>query len=188
MNLKAPQTFLSEVPHPETECAPDGLIERAIERHHRAVLSFMYWQLGSTEDAHDAAQDTYTRLLRYRQPGQAEVSRTLIMRIASSVVTDRRRYHGAHRTAAHVTLDGLDFEAPAASPEQILSDQEELAAVKDVMMHLPPRCREVFVLSRVSGMTYPQIARELGISVKAVEKHITKALLEIRRKVGGRGR
>lgn len=184
MSVNAPSPLLSPVEAVDSQA--EGLIERAVDRHHRALMSFLYWQLGSVEDAQDAAQDTYARLLRYRQPGQAEISRTLVMRIASSVVIDRRRYNGAHRAAAHVDLDGVDMEAPATSPEQIVSDQEELAMVKTVMLQLPPRRREVFVLSRVNGMTYPQIARELGISVKAVEKHITKALLELRRRVGGR--
>lgn len=41
---------------------------------------------------------------------------------------------------------------------------------------LPPKTKEVFLLSRKSGLTYAQIAKELDISIKTVETHISKAL------------
>jgi DNA-directed RNA polymerase specialized sigma24 family protein len=51
---------------------------------------------------------------------------------------------------------------------------------------LPPKCQQVFLLSRAQRMTYPQIAVHCGISVKMVEKHISHALEICARKVGGR--
>jgi RNA polymerase sigma-70 factor (ECF subfamily) len=50
---------------------------------------------------------------------------------------------------------------------------------------LPPRCREVFLMHRLDGMSYSQIARSCGISVSAVEKHIARACLLIDAKVNG---
>lgn len=52
--------------------------------------------------------------------------------------------------------------------------------LKNVLDHLPERCRQVFVMSRFENKKNKQIAEELGISVKAVEKQITKALCIIR--------
>jgi RNA polymerase sigma-70 factor (ECF subfamily) len=46
--------------------------------------------------------------------------------------------------------------------------------------HLPPKCREVFLLSRFSNMTYKQIAASLNISVKTVENQLGKALKSLR--------
>ncbi len=52
--------------------------------------------------------------------------------------------------------------------------------IEEAILLLPPKCKEVFLLSRESGMKNKQIAETLGISVKAVEKHITKAIKQIR--------
>ena len=48
--------------------------------------------------------------------------------------------------------------------------------IKEALDRLPPRCREVFVLSRISKLTYQQIADTLNISVKTVENQMIKAL------------
>lgn len=52
--------------------------------------------------------------------------------------------------------------------------------INQAIAELPPKCRNVFSLSRYAGMTNKEIASELGISIKAVEKHIGKALKELR--------
>src|SRR3546814_3871686 len=54
----------------------------------------------------------------------------------------------------------------------------------EVVNALPPRCRDIYLLSRVEGMPQRRIAETYGISVKAVEKQITRALSTLRRELG----
>ena len=60
--------------------------------------------------------------------------------------------------------------------ERQLAAEQELDRVHAIIEQLPPKCRRVFLLSRMHEMTYPQIAEHCGISVKMVEKHISHAL------------
>ena len=71
-------------------------------------------------------------------------------------------------------------EAPAdrSKSEQPESNYDTL--LKNALDNLPPKCREVFELSRMSGLTYQQIGQTLGISVKTVENQMSKALKILR--------
>ncbi|MGY0407464.1 MAG: RNA polymerase sigma factor [Polaribacter sp.] len=59
-----------------------------------------------------------------------------------------------------------------------------IALVKQEIQHLPPKCKEMFLLSKQEGLTNVEIAQYLKISVKAVERQMTRAFSVIRKKVG----
>lgn len=163
----------------------DDLVERAIHRYDAALRGFLRWKMGVEEDeVQDALQETYEHLLRYRQSEWDELPRALVMRIAANVVIDRARHRASRHTHHHVSVDDFDFESGEATPERRLLAQEDIALVKDAIRDMPERCQEVFVLSRIKGMNYQQIAGHLSISVKAVEKHISRALALCRQRVG----
>lgn len=65
-----------------------------------------------------------------------------------------------------------------------LEDRDTLRRLDAAVQRLRPRTREVFLLKRVEGMTYLQIAERVGMSVKGVKKQMAKALFELRRDVG----
>jgi RNA polymerase sigma-70 factor (ECF subfamily) len=69
----------------------------------------------------------------------------------------------------------LEFLAGSTSDGKTLYD-ELMQNLNEKVDSLPPRCREVFIMSRQEGKTNREISKALGISEKAVEKHITKAL------------
>jgi len=80
------------------------------------------------------------------------------------------------RSAVHLALDEAR-EAPA--PSRLVAAEMREAA-EAALAALTPRCREVFELSRVHGLRYQEIADALGVSVKAVEAQIGKALQTFR--------
>ncbi|MDQ3205525.1 MAG: RNA polymerase sigma factor [Pseudomonadota bacterium] len=159
--------------------ADDGF-ESFLRAHRDPLLGFLRKRTGA-EDAADALQETLIRLMRYRgQP--AEQLRPLMYRIALNVLADRARRNQSRQADAHVSFD-LDFEGlPSAelAHEQRVDHQQALQQVRAAILQLPPRCRQVYLLNRIDGMSYPQIARHCDISVKAVEKHVSKALRLLR--------
>jgi RNA polymerase sigma factor (sigma-70 family) len=127
------------------------------------------------DDVQDVAQESIARLLRYRDSEPVEAWNALLYRIAINVVRDRARRD------RHQPSD-VPAEAIAAddSPEQHASDQQALARVRDAILGLSPRCRAVYLMHRVEGLSYPEIARRCGISTKAVEKQMSQALRVLR--------
>jgi RNA polymerase sigma-70 factor (ECF subfamily) len=163
----------------------DDLVERAIRRYGAAVRGFLRWKMGADDDeVQDALQETYERLLRYRQSEWEELPRALVMRIAGSVFIDRARHRASCHTRLHVSVDDLDLESGEVTPERRVLAEESIALVREAIRDMPGRCQEVFVLSRIKNMSYQEIADQLSISVKAVEKNISRALALCRRRVG----
>jgi len=70
-----------------------------------------------------------------------------------------------------------------ASPEEELLTKENLDNIYDKIAQLPAQSKHIFQLSRFSEMSYQDIAEELGVSVKTVEYHISKALRILRKTI-----
>ena len=70
----------------------------------------------------------------------------------------------------------------------MIAARERLRIVEQAIDELPPRTREVFVLHRIEGMKYSEIARALDISVSAVEKNMARALAHLALKISEFGR
>ena len=74
------------------------------------------------------------------------------------------------------------IETPEA--ELALLDEDLKGAIQDAVDKLPERCREIFVLSKVEGLSNKQIAGQLGISIKTVEAQMTTAFVRLRKELG----
>jgi RNA polymerase sigma-70 factor (ECF subfamily) len=67
--------------------------------------------------------------------------------------------------------------------EDTVAAQQTLDTVEQALFDLPSKCRQAFVLHRQSGLSYPEIAQELGVSTSMVEKYIIQALKHFRNKL-----
>ena len=71
-------------------------------------------------------------------------------------------------------------ETLSPSPEHLADLLQRLQALQNIIDCLPPRCREVFWLFRVEGVSQREIAEKLKISLNMVERHIIRALVDLR--------
>ena len=148
------------------------------------LVRFLQRRTRSADDAEDLAQESFTRLMRYR--GHAPDSWAgLLYRIAVNALHDRGRRSVSRFDAQHVSLDDAAGELPNEEPshEQRTATEQELVALQRALLRLPDRCREVYLLNRIEGMSYTEIAEHCGISVKAVEKHVSRALRLLRERL-----
>jgi RNA polymerase sigma factor (sigma-70 family) len=96
------------------------------------------------------------------------------------------------RRARRVPIGRLDdqpaeYLADAApSAEERLGAQQELALMRAVLLELPPKCRQAFLLVRLEELSHREAAAEMGISQTMVRKYLARAVLHIQARVGGR--
>ena len=159
-------------------------IEDIFRRHHDWLMRFLSRRLVNGDDAADLAQETYCRLTRYDSLADIEHPRALLFRIADNLVKDKVRRAFSRHSSDHVPLDESVLQADEPGPERTVGARQELTRLRAAILCLPPRCKKVFLLSRYENMTYPEIAAHCGITVSMVEKHISRALSELRARMG----
>ncbi len=148
-----------------------------IRRHHRQLLVWLGKRLMVAEDAYDVAQESYIKLLKYEGSADIRSAWAVLQKIALNVAYDLGRTRRSHQEDLHCSIDEVDLVSDAPSIERILEAEQTLIRVMLVIENLPPRCREIFLLSRMENLTYAEIANCCNISVKMVEKHISHALM-----------
>jgi RNA polymerase sigma factor (sigma-70 family) len=152
-------------------------VKDLMARYHNSLLSFLRLRLRVADDAADVAQETYIRMLQYEGSSEVRSPSSLLFRVAINVANDLSRLEQVRRAADHCSLDDMDLDSGLAPPEREVAAEQELNLLFRKIEGLPPKCRHVFLLSRVHCMTYPEIAAHCSISVKMVEKHISHALM-----------
>lgn len=136
-------------------------------------------RLGSSDAANDLVQDAFARLVGARPADGFRNHAAFLNRIVRNLLIDRSRRLATR--APHVPLAGAlevavqPDQADGIELEQMRSRYRELVAA------LPERMREVFMLHRVQGLAYKEIAARLDISVRTVEWHIAEAIVRISR-------
>ena len=149
-------------------------VQEIIRRHHASLIRFLRRRLRVVDDADDVAQETYIRMMRYEGSRDIASPSAMLYRVAVNVANDHRR--AARWFTDHCDIEDVQIAAEQPSAERVVWAQQTLSILLNVIEHLPPKCKEVFLLSREHGMTYSEIATRCGISVKMVEKQVTHAI------------
>jgi len=160
----------------------------AFDRFDRAfrepLLRFFFRRLPDGAAAEDMVQQVFERLVQRGELHSIENAKGYVYRVAENVFADHRRRATARRSHAHTPFDealhaGVDF-----SPEHVLAKRERLARVMEILHGLPERTRIIFVLRRIEGWKYQDIAARYGISVSGVEKHVARAVERLAAELG----
>lgn len=165
--------------------ASDEATMAALAREFRpSLLRYFSRRIRNQEEIEDLVQEVFVRLVRRRHALDMERVRGYIFQTASSVLIDWLRQPAVRRAASHTPFDADEHGGHAFAPDRVLQGRQDLAQAMDVVAHLPERTHTIFILCRFEGMTYPEIARCLGISVSAVEKHMRRAMLALMERLG----
>lgn len=133
----------------------------------------------------DMVQEVMLRM-QVRQAGAIiENMEGYLFRVASSVLTDNARRENVRLAWAHGELSETDHPVEELSPERVIQARQQVAIVREALMELPTRTRDIFLLRRFEGLSYAEIASRFGISVSAVEKHVAKAMQHVLRRTRG---
>lgn len=126
-------------------------------------------------DAEDLLHTAYIRLEQYRANHVVENPSAFLVRTAANLAIDIHR-HERFWEPGDERRDGQRAD-DAPLQDEVIASRARLKRVKEGLAALPPRTREIFLMHRLKGLKYREIAVHFGVSQSAVEKHIAKAAL-----------
>lgn len=143
--------------------------------HHGWLQNWLRRTVGCSQQAADLAQDTFVRLLVRNQPISDRAPRALLARIARGLLIDHWRRDALERAYLEALAQLPEASHPAPDVQhEALQCLERIAVLLD---GLKPAVREAFLLYQLGGLTHTQVAEQVGISSRTVERHVASALL-----------
>lgn len=124
-------------------------------------------------DLEDILQETFLKTWEADQKKAIKSPRSYMFMVARNLVY--RNFKHKQKFVAEAVED-LGLETDDLPQDQALFEKRKFEAFEVALSSLPSRCREVFVLRKLYGMSHKEIAAQLGISAKTVENHITTAI------------
>jgi len=153
-------------------------------RYEGDVKRYIQSQLSCQKLSEDLTQETWLRFSRMRNIEHISDIKSFLFKIAGNLAIDHLRHKQVESRAQQLLSNSAESsELDRLSPERFVSGQQQVSQLNQALTELPPQCRVAFSLHRMKGKSYSEIAKILGVSEKAVEKHISHALKHCRRKI-----
>ncbi|WP_119943795.1 RNA polymerase sigma factor [Neorhizobium sp. NCHU2750] len=154
------------------------------QTHHQKMESFLRRKGANADLAADLVQDVFARTLAAGpRASETDDVRVLYASARNAVIESHRSQRRRGDILSSLVPEQLTCDIP--SPEDRLEARQTLRALDIALAELSPRCREIFLLRRVEGLSNSEIARRQGISINSVEKHIARALRHCQKCLAG---
>jgi len=142
------------------------------------IRNYIYYRSGNKELATDVTQEVFLRIWE-KQPlfinGNAKA---LLYKIAGDIFVSEYR---KQKTAAAFKVATAKNDSDTNSPEQQIQFKETYQRYEEALSQLSENQRVVFLMHRMDGLKYHEIAASLGLSIKAVEKRMSIAISYLRK-------
>ncbi len=146
----------------------------------KTVFNYIYYKFGNEEKANDAVQEAFLKLWENCAKVSPEKAKSYVYTIANNLYLNVLKAEKVRLKHADKTL-----KVSNESPEFILEHKEYQDKLDAALNSLPENQRTTFLLNRIDGKKYAEIAEMEGVSIKAIEKRMHLALKSLREKIDG---
>ena len=151
--------------------------------YYEGLRRFLARRIGSPEDVDDMVQEVYLRAIQKHNP-KFKPSISFLFKIASNLTKMRFREKLRRKEYIHIQIDDVDTASSAGSPEAVLRTKQGAQAINRILGDLKRTQRRLFLMHRVEGLTYDEIAKKLGMKKSQVKNQIYYVLVQIRLSIG----
>lgn len=146
--------------------------QEKIEPHEPSLRVWLRSRFGVDDIIDDIVQESYIRILRRRKSGSIDSPKAYLFGTARNVAIDylkdlkKREAEPLDESSNIVHIEAWD------SAKDILEHRNQVELLKSAINSLPERCREIFVMRKVHGISRAEISRKLGLSTNTVSAQL----------------
>ena len=162
---------------------PSDLVQwfkEEIHPHEPGLRSFLRRHFPTIADVDDLVQEAYARLFKAKAQGEVTNARSFLYTTARNVACDYFRRNRLVAVGGLAEIDRIGVFEDKPNGAEVLSRAQDLEILGEAIQTLPSRCRDVFTLRRLHGLSYKEIAERLGISEHTVNAQLAIGLVRCR--------
>ena len=169
-------------PVPQQNVCHEPTYRELFYAHARHLRNFLYYKGAAAREAEDMAQEAFLRLWRDCEKVPVEKVKGYLFTVAGHLFLDEKKHE---QVVIRFQRQAPAEEASDENPQLDLEAKELQDRLERAIELLPDNQRVVFLMNRMDKMKYAEIAACLDLSVKAVEKRMHLALVELRQIIKG---
>ncbi len=151
--------------------------EEHLRPHESMIRAWLNSRYGEQIDVDDVIQEALMRVFKARKKREVNAPKAFFFATARNIAVDVTRKRSKVTAVGDFSeSEMLELLDDGVSIEETVARNHELELLTQAIQSLPERCRGVFTLSKVYGMTYNEITKEMGISFNTVAAHISVGL------------
>jgi RNA polymerase sigma-70 factor (ECF subfamily) len=142
----------------------------------RLLVGYLRKNTRDPDSVPDLRQDVYVRVYEAAEKEIPLLTKAFLFAVARNLLIDRARQSQVASIVTHSLPEEVNDYVDELSPERHALARENLGLFSRALAALPPRCREVVELRKISGLSQKAVAEQLGITEGTVEKQIAKGV------------
>jgi len=161
-----------------TGICKENIFSSFFKSHAKSLRNYLYYKFGNEDQAEDITQEAFIKLWQNCADVPLEKAKSYLYTIANNASLNVIAHQ---KVVLNYAKSSPNKESTNESPEFLLEEEQFKSKLLQAIEKLNEKQRVVFLMNRIDGKKYAEIAKELEISVKAVEKRIHLALIELRK-------
>jgi RNA polymerase sigma-70 factor (ECF subfamily) len=170
-----------EQPEENLDVCEESIFNELFLKYSKDLHNFLYYKFGEAFNPKDVVQEAFIKLWNNCATVAFEKAKSFLFTVANNQMLNDISKNKTAIKFKETKPKSYTIE----SPEFILEESEYMQRLQNAINSLNEDLRTTFLLNRIEGKKHQEIADMLGISRKAVEKRIYKALALIREQVDG---
>ena len=145
----------------------------------KTIWNFLYFKCGDNAQADDLVQDAFIKLWQNCKKVTREKAKSFLYTVSNNMFLNQVAHDKVVLQYAQLQPQKVDTQ----SPQYLLEEKQYHQRLQNAIANLTDAQRTAFLLNRIEGKKYAEIAKILDISVKAVEKRMSHALASLRKEI-----